>query len=414
MYIIPNYIECWYEGSALFITSQFRKNTVKLTTSPIIQEFESIRRCGGCANIVTPLQRFLHEQEMLLNEVEIRCVVDELHKIMDDTLLLTIMPTEGCNFRCSYCYETHKAICMSRGLIDQVQHYIVENAPRFPYVKIAWFGGEPTLCKDTILETNEIVQRLQREHSFAFLSSMTTNGYLLGIEDFKMYYDAGITDYQITLDGWNHDETRPHVTGRGTLTKILENLTEISSLPQEKYTFRIVLRHNILLGDEDYTWYDHLYELFGKDSRFFVLVRPVCNWGGETVERLSLLKEKAADELVKKHSIYVEQIGLRCDNLQGGLLSQVCYASYPNSMIFRTDGRIEKCTVCLDHPQNLIGHVDENGHVNIIEEKNNLWCNAVLKSECYQCKDVLACLNHRCPKKTIVDASTNNCCTPMR
>jgi len=329
MFVIPNYIDYYEKDGAIFITSQLHQNTVKLTDPLIIDEFKSVL-CGvGCPDISTPLQQFLHEQEMLLNEEEIHHSIAELCKAMDDALLLTIMPTEGCNFRCPYCYEDHKPISMSRDLLNQIQKYITERAPSFQYINIAWFGGEPTLCKDTILETNEMLQSLQAKCSFTFSSSMTTNGYLLGVEDFKAYYRTGINGYQITLDGWDHDKTRPHVTGRGTLQRILENLTAISTLPQEEFVFHIVLRRNILPDDEDYSWYDHLNKLFGKDPRFSVLVRPVCNWGGDTVGELSILKDEAADELVKKHIAYLRQIGMQCGNEQKGLLSQICYASYP-------------------------------------------------------------------------------------
>lgn len=409
MFVIPSYVDYYEKDGAVFVTSQLLQNTVKLTDPLIIDEFKSLLRSAGCADISTPMQQFLHEQEMLLNEAEIHHALAELYKAMENVLLLTIMPTEGCNFRCPYCYEDHNPISVSRDLLNQIQKYIAEQAASFQRINIAWFGGEPTLCKDTILETNEMVQHLQSEHPFTFSSSMTTNGYLLGADDFKAYYRAGITSYQITLDGWNHDKTRPHITGKGTLQRILDNLTAISALPKEMYEFRIILRHNILLGDEDYSWYDYLKGLFGDDRRFSVLIRPVCDWGGDTVEKLSFLKDEASDELVKKHIDYLQQIGMRCENEQKGLFSQICYASYPNSMVFRSDGRIEKCTVCLNHPQNQVGYIDEDGHVIIDETRNSLWCKAELKKECYQCKDVLTCLNLQCKKRFLTDGTVSNC-----
>ena len=413
MFVLPNYIDYYEEDGAIFITSRLLQNTVKLSDPLIIEEFKSVLCGGGCSDISTPLQQFLHEQEMLLNEEEIYQAIAELRQTMNDVLLLTIMPTEGCNFRCPYCYEDHTPISMNRKLLDQIQDYITRKAPNFQHVNTAWFGGEPTLCKDTILETNKMLQNLQAESTFTFSSSMTTNGYLLCVEDFKSYYSAGIIDYQITLDGWNHDKSRPHITGKGTLQKILDNLTAISELPQEEFAFNIVLRHNILPGDEDFSWYGHLNRLFGNDLRFSVLVRPVCNWGGATVQSLSILQEEEADELVKKHVAYLKQIGLQCRNEQNGLLSQICYASYPNSMVFRSDGRIEKCTICLDHPQNLIGYVDEYNGVTINEKQNRLWCGAELKPECYQCEDVLTCLNLQCKKELLVNGIESNCHTSV-
>ena len=75
---------------------------------------------------------------------------------------------------------------------------------------------------------------------------MTTNGYLLNDKLFRQFYQAGITSYQITIDGWNHDKTRPHVSGKGTLQTIINNLASLSKLPPAEYSFHITLRHNIL------------------------------------------------------------------------------------------------------------------------------------------------------------------------
>ena len=266
MYTLPGYVEYYEEDGAIYITSKLLQNKVKITEKPLQEEFYAIVRCGGCPDISTPLTRFLHEQELLLNSEEITQALKEAVSILNDTLLLTIMPTEGCNFRCPYCYEEHTPISMSRAVLDRIQEYIAEQAPRFGLIQINWFGGEPTLCKDTILETSELIQSLQRENSFLYSSAMTTNGYLLNVENFKEYYAAGIINYQITLDGWNHDQTRPHVSGRGTLQTILDNLTAISALPEE-YQFQILLRHNILAGDRDFSWYDNLYKLFGADKQ---------------------------------------------------------------------------------------------------------------------------------------------------
>lgn len=398
MFFIPSYVTFFEEDGAVLITSNLRRNTVKLTDPEVISEFKSIASCGGCPLISTPLSRFLHDQELLVNDHELIETMEELHQSMNSCLLLTVMPTEGCNFRCPYCYEDHKPVSMSRKTLDWIQEYITKQAPNFQSINISWFGGEPTLCCDNILETAALMQSLQEVNSFSYTSNMTTNGYLLDREHFIRYYQAGITSYQITLDGWKHDKTRPHVSGKGTLNKILENLTAISALSQENYIFEITLRHNILPGDEDYSWYDHLHNLFGRDQRFSVLVRPVSDWGGESVHSFELLEGDTLDSLMQKHIDYLRKIGMKCGNGKTGVLSHICYASYPNSMVFRASGKIEKCTTALDHPQNCIGYVDPNKGVIIDEEANHLWSDLKLNEECYHCGELLSCLNLHCRK----------------
>ncbi len=405
MYMLPGYVEFWEEDNSIYVTSKLRQNTVRLSDSQVKKEFCTIAKQGGCLDISSELSRFLHEQELLCQEGEIEAAIGELRETMNHTLLLTMMPTEGCNFRCPYCYEDHMPASMSRDTLEQIHRYVAEQAPNFRDINLQWFGGEPTLCKDVILETNELMQRLQKQNGFRFSSGMTTNGYLLCMEDFLKYFQAGITTYQITLDGWNHDKTRPHVTGKGTLDRILNNLTAISALPQEEYPYHITLRHNILPQDEDYSWYDHLYKLFGQDQRFSVLVRPVSDFGGSRVKSMDILKGESKMQLLRKHVEYLHKIGMPCINGERVPLSQICYASYPHSMVFRADGKIEKCTVCLDHPKNCVGYVDSDKGVILDETKNQLWCHSALKPECRSCPDVLSCLNMQCRKKILVDGA---------
>lgn len=410
MFILPGYVEYYEENGVIYVSSKLRMNTVKLSDPQIIEEFRTVARCGGCPEITTPLGQFLHDQELLVNEDEINQAVNELQCYINDSLLLTIMPTEGCNFRCPYCYEDHAPITMRRNVLDEIQKYISAQAGKFRHISVGWFGGEPTLCKDVILETCALIKDLQKEHTFQYSSSMTTNGYLLSVEDFQNYYNGGITFFQITLDGWSHDKTRPHVSGKGTLQKILDNLISISDLSQDQYQYKIVIRHNILPGDEDYSWYDYLKNVFGKDKRFSVLVRPVSDWGGSSIQTLDILKGEELDSLLQRHVDYLNRIGMRCENEGKNLLSQICYASYPNSMVFRASGKIEKCTICLDHPKNQLGHVDQKLGIVLDNEINQLWSSSTLKPECYQCKYVLSCLNMQCKMPYVINGVDSTKC----
>ena len=128
--------------------------------------------------------------------------------------------------------------------------------------------------------------------------------------------------------------------------------------PNNEFDFYIVLRHNILAGDNDLSWYDYLYNLFGSDHRFAVSVRPVNNWGGQNVNDLSLLNGENKIDLTKIHEDYLKQIGMKYDSSEDLLFGRICYAAFPNGYIIRADGKIEKGSVALNHPQNLVGYID--------------------------------------------------------
>lgn len=409
MYIIPGYILHYKMDGATIVTSKLKQNSVKLTDPDIQEEFYTIVRRGGCSEISTPLTQFLHEQEMLASQEEIGHALQQVKDLLNDTLMLTIMPTEGCNFRCTYCYEDHVPISMTQTMIDQLKEFITEQAPRFKHVHLSWFGGEPTLCKDTILDISSTIQSLQIEHNFQYTSSMTTNGYILSESNFRQFYSAGITCYQITLDGHNHDKTRPHISGKGTLQKIVDNLSALSNLPKDEFDFYIILRHNILAGDNDLSWYDYLHELFGSDDRFVVAVRPVNDWGGKGVEELSLLNGEHKQSLPQIHEEYLNKIGMKQDKSENSLFGRICYAAFPNGYIFRANGKIEKCSVALNHPKNLVGYVDPVNGVVINNVINELWCYSDLTPECYTCPDVLTCFNLQCRHHAVIDKQSCYC-----
>ena len=132
-----------------------------------------------------------------------------------------------------------------------------------------------------------------------------------------------------------------------------------------------------------------------------MLVRPVSDWGGNSVQSITVLSGDMLSEHMRKHVGYLNKIGMLCENGKRSLFSEICYANYPHSMVFRANGKIEKCTVCLDHPKNLLGVVSADRGIVLNKDINKLWSESTLKAECYNCKDLLSCLNKQCRMSAI-------------
>ena len=410
MYIIPGYTKYSEESSSIYVVSKLLQNKVALTDPAIQDEFRTIVSNGGCQELSTPLTRFLHEQELLVSEVEADCALSKVKELLGNSLMLTIMPTEGCNFACPYCYETHSSANMSRELLTQIHTYIANQAQHCRFISLSWFGGEPTLCKETILETSALVQSLQHRYGFDYKGQMTTNGYLLDLDSFLEYFRAGIIDYQVTLDGWDHDKMRPHISGSGTLQTILKNLIALVDLPKSEYKFHVIIRRNVLNGDNDFSWYDYMHKLFGADDRFSISVCPVCDWGGDSVKSLNIASKSEKEILATAHESYLDKIGMRRERAGTTPFSNICASSCSHGFVFRADGKIEKCTIVLDHPKNLVGRVDPQAGVILDEDANRSWTSSELKPKCYTCPDVLSCLNICCRKTVLVDGRPDSVC----
>lgn len=174
------------------------------------------------------------------------------------------MPTEKCNFKCKYCYETFRKGKMSPAVQDAIINYVKKNIRNHTELAVIWFGGEP-------LEALDVIERL----SLAFINicqlarkpysaSMTTNGYNLTPEVYNKLYDLKVYGYQITLDGYKDQHNSQRISDdkiKQSNSNVVEsNYEQYSSV--EKEIMEICSKH---LGYENINLQDNFFEL-GADS----------------------------------------------------------------------------------------------------------------------------------------------------
>lgn len=114
----------------------------------------------------------------------------------------TILPTLGCNARCTYCYEEGlPQSAMAPETADQVIRFILDTHTR-PEVRLAWFGGEPLLGERII---DRICEGL-REVGLGYSSGMISNGSLITPAILKkMTGDWKLKEIQVSMDGAEPD-----------------------------------------------------------------------------------------------------------------------------------------------------------------------------------------------------------------
>ena len=110
------------------------------------------------------------------------------------------MPTEKCNFRCTYCYEKFEKGRMSDELITGVKRFLEFEIDRLPFYSLGWFGGEPLLQPRIIHSVTKHFHRIQETSGSQGSVAITTNGSLLKGEALKLMKDA--------------DRSLPHFGGR--------------------------------------------------------------------------------------------------------------------------------------------------------------------------------------------------------
>lgn len=302
-------------------------------------------------------------------------MVDHRHAaeaFASDAMRLTILPTEQCNFRCLYCYEDFSLGRMSSKVISGLKALVSHRASSLTTLRLSWFGGEPTAAIDIVYEIMEHVNELAGVHNFHINSDMTTNAFRLNRNMLDHLCDLSVTRYQITLDGPKtiHDKSRVLASGRGTFQRIWENLLQAKASP---FPFSITLR--LHLTPENYLalpeFVDELRDAFLDDARFSVFFKAVGHWGGPHDAKFKVLSCTTEQNIIK--SLMYRLYGDRKDPSSSFHEDDVCYAAKPNSFIIRADGRVEKCTVALNKPANLVGKLNSDGTLTFNNKVHQNW-----------------------------------------
>ena len=324
-------------------------------------------------------------------------------------LRLIILPTEQCNYRCKYCYESFTKGKMSEETEKAIIKYIRKYISKYSSLRISWFGGEPLLALDVIERISTKVMEICKKARRPYTADMTTNGYLLTLETFRKLLSWNVLGYQITIDGVKeiHDNKKPLADGRGTFDVVTNNLRMIRQEVKSS-TYSITVRSNVtsdaLVSMDEFTGF--FQEMVGDDPRFSFFLRPAGDWGGEN--RLSEMVQGRIDE---------SQIGCVYRNFakngsslnidthrgfynQGGCM---CYACNINCLVISSDGDIRKCTCDLDSEEYSIGKLLPSGEMDIDQEKHSRWFGNVTRfsEKCDECAFSPICFAACCPRDNI-------------
>ena len=290
-----------------------------------------------------------------------------------DSLHLVLLPTEACNFRCTYCYEDFALARMKPWVVRGVKNLIAARAPGLAVLHLAWFGGEPLLARDLVLELMQHALELARQHPrMQVVSDMTTNGWHLERPLFEQLLGLGVRRYQISFDGPRelHDRKRRLAGGGGTFDRIWSNMLAMRAVEGE---FEINVRVHVERGNAAAlpAFLEQCREQFGSDRRFRLRLKALSRLGGPDDAALDVLQGEEREQTLARLQRLAE--GGAAAPAESVAEQPSCYASSGNSFIVRADGRLSKCTVALTHPRNDVGHIHEDGRLEIEKPAMQAW-----------------------------------------
>lgn len=318
---------------------------------------------------------------------------------------LIILPTEKCNLRCTYCYEDFELGKMSESTQRSIELFLRHRVPDLNRLSLLWFGGEPLVAKDIVCRITKYAKVLCDENGVQLDGSMTTNGYLLNYDLLCELLSYGIDFFQITFDGWGeaHDTHRRRADGKGTFNRIWNNLCAMKASPKR---FEVMVRVHVRRGNLESVrqFLEKFANEFHNDRRFRLDYQHLRDLGGErgksiedpvSFEELKTLKldlDKYYQSVVNNLQNQSTTSDVREDDLRKNLVNiesesagsrrssdrpldeaYICYATHPNSLLIRSNGRIGKCTVALSDDRNDLGYIDAKGILHLNNKKLLPW-----------------------------------------
>lgn len=283
---------------------------------------------------------------------------------------LILLPTEKCNFRCTYCYESFEVGRMPSWVIQAVKALVDRRASELDVLSIMWFGGEPLIANDIVLELSEHFAALARTYDgLQYLASMTTNGSRLDLHTAERLVAVGVRSFQVSLDGpkEHHDRTRLRADGAGSFDVIWNNLRQLA---QSSLDIDIMLRLHVTPANRpalpEFVRRVRT-ELLG-DTRFSLLFMPVAHLGGPNDDAFEVLRNDEIRATLMDLTAIADGRATSATTERGASslgAMDVCYAAKPNSFVVRANGSLAKCTVGFDEPGNSIGRIRRDGTVTI-------------------------------------------------
>lgn len=303
-----------------------------------------------------------------------------LREALDPRALhLILMPTEACNFRCTYCYESFALARMQPAVVAGVLALLERRACELDSLSISWFGGEPLLALDVIEEISTAALAHARAHPrLAYSANVTTNASTLDRRTFERLLALSVRQFHVALDGPRalHDRRRKRADGGATFDRIWSHLLAARDVPGD---FEIVLRVHVDRGN-----LGSLPELveqcraaFGGDARFTLYFKPLSRYGGPNDAQIEVLSDEERALVMPRLEALVRGTQSAAAPLRASdgphAADDACYAAKANSFVVRADGRLSKCTVALDRPENDVGRLNADGTLALDRSRQRAW-----------------------------------------
>ena len=256
-------------------------------------------------------------------------------------LNLTVIPTFNCNLGCVYCYQKgFQSKLMSKDVAERIYQMVEKQADSLELLAIHWFGGEALLGRNIIEYLGTKCVELCTEHGIQYISSISTNGYVVDEQSLALLKRVGVGRIETTIAGTAefHDALRRTRTNEPTFAQIIENIE------RAREDFLIILAVNITSSNLENI--PALLEFLKEKSlveNVYLTLKQVESYANNTCAELALCGNTYSQYIVDMYK-YAMQLGLNiCDVTKFNSDCVYCSTDYERSYVVDPEGYIYKC-----------------------------------------------------------------------
>lgn len=277
-----------FDGSGKRIVYSFRTQRMLLVDDQAGENILNFKKNGYSLE----LENELIQMKILVpdEENELEEIILENDLALPDirALNFTIFTSANCQLGCVYCGQSHSPQKLDRNLFPHILKYIEDHvvAMKKQRIYISWFGGEPLLGLDAIVELTPGIKAIAEKHNCAYDSRITTNGLLLNKKNYKILRDNNVRDISISLDGISddHDKRRSTKGGNGSYDVIYKNLSEVFS-EFDTNADDMFIRMRINVDQYNKEGINRLLEMFAEQGWGHQIngydIAPIHSWGND-------------------------------------------------------------------------------------------------------------------------------------
>lgn len=304
-------------------------------------------------------------------------------------MIYTIVVTNECNLKCSYCYEGEKnKQSMSIETADKVIDFIKKTfmKTKSKETHIVFHGGEPLLNLKII---KYIKIKLDNEiNNDDIIYEMTTNGTIMNSEILEFLNDNDI-QLSISVDGSrkSHDKYRVFRNGKGSYDIVIKNLKQLVAnnlIPRCRMTYSSDNFRELFNGILDLK--NIGLNLFAISSNFYDK-----SWTRDSVDELKEDIEKLI-KLQEENNIHISTV----DKSQICKKQGDCFGGI-TSFSISPEGKIYPCIYNINSEKFEIGTVYDFNYKEIENKMYNFHKKVIsINSECNDCGARELCKGSKC------------------